>query len=245
MPTAGEPVTVSLILNGPDGEAVTADDIASTHGEKLHVMVVDEGLEDFIRLHPDAGPDGFFEVTFTPNYPRTYRVWTHYALAGGEAAHSHEEDEDHHHDEATASESEVMLSDALIVGEESAPPLPAGNVLTASVDGLRYELALAKEVTVGEPVNLTVTVSGADRAPFEGLEPLMGAYGHLVGFSQGATSMVQAYSTGDHPHGDTSRGGPELRFETTFEEAGPHRLFLQTKADGEERSAGFEIDVVQ
>lgn len=245
-PTAGEALTVSLILNDPDGQAVTADDMAPTDGEKLHVMIVDEGLEDFVRLHPEAGPDGLYEITFTPEYPRTYRVWTHYALADGEDAHSHgEEEDDHHHGEAAASKEEILLSDALIVGEETAPALGADNVLIASADGLKYELGLANEVTIGEPVRLNVTVSGPDGSTFQALEPLRGSYGHLVSFSQGATSMVQAHSTGDHPHDDTSRGGPKLQFEMTFEEAGPHRLFLRTKAEGVERSVAFQVDVMQ
>lgn len=244
-PAAGETVTVSLILNGPDGEAVTADDIAATHGEKLHVMLVDEGLEDFVILHPEAGSDGLYQITFTPEYPRAYSVWTHYALADGEDAHSHDGADDHHHDDAAgAAGAEVVLSEVLIVGEEDAPALSGENVLTASAGGLAYELTAASEVRAGEPVSLVVSVTDADGAAFEALEPLMGSYGHLVGFSQGATSMVRGQPTGNHPHGADSRGGPELRFETTFDESGPHRLFLRTKADGKERSVAFLINIV-
>jgi hypothetical protein len=108
---------------------------------------------------------------------------------------------------------------------------------------LRYDLSLPGDIQAGQPVTLTVSVSGADGAPFDGLEPIMNAYGHLVGFNRGATTMVHAHPTGAHPHGTNSRGGPELQFETTFEEAGPHRLFLQTKTDGEERSVSFTINI--
>lgn len=224
---------------------MTADDIAATHGEKLHVMLVDEGLEDFVILHPEAGSDNLYQITFTPEYPRTYRVWTHYALADGEDAHSHDAEDDHHHDDgASAAGAEVVLSEALIVGEEDAPGLSGEDVLTASAGGLAYELTAASEVRVGEPVSLAVWVTGGDGASFEGLEPLFGTYGQLVGFNQGATSMVRGRSTGNHPHGADSRGGPELRFETIFDESGPHRLFLWTKADGKERSVAFLINVV-
>jgi hypothetical protein len=241
-PAAGEAVTFSLILNGPDGEAVSADDIAATHGEKLHVMLVDEGLEDFVSLHPEAGADGLYQITFTPEYPRTYRLWTHYALADGEDAHSHDAEDDHHHDDgASAAGAEVVMSEALIVGEEDAPALSGEDILTASAGGLEYELTAASYVRAGEPVTLVVSVTDTDGAAFEALEPLMGAYGQLVGFSQGATSIVRAHPTGDHPHGGHSRGGPALRFETTFDEAGPHRLFLRTKADGKERIAAVLI----
>ena len=133
MPDAGDPLTVALILNGPEGQTVTASDMAATHGEKLHVMVVDEGLEDFIRLHPEAGSDGSFEITFTPEYPRTYRVWTHYALVDSDEEHSHDQEDDHHHhdDEGEAAAGEIVLSDALIIGEESAHALHRRALLAA------------------------------------------------------------------------------------------------------------------
>ncbi|MEE2878273.1 MAG: hypothetical protein VX593_04645 [Pseudomonadota bacterium] len=234
MPAAGEPLTVSLILNGPDGQAVTADDMTATHGEKLHVIIVDEGLEDFIRLHPAPGADGNFDITFTPEYARTYRVWTRYALATGEDAHGHDHKDDHHHhdDEEDAAAGEVVLSDALIIGEEDAPDLAADALLTATEGDLQYALNLPGDIQAGQPVTLTVSVSEADGAPFEALEPLMDSFGHLVGFNQSATQMIHAHPTGAHPHGTNSRSGPDLQFETTFETPGPHRLFLQTRANG-------------
>ncbi|RIJ22474.1 hypothetical protein D1224_10795 [Henriciella barbarensis] len=245
MPAAGERLTVSLILKAPDGRPVTDADITATHGEKLHVMVVDEGLEDYQHVHPQIGGNDLYEITFTPEFPRTYRVWTQYALADGEEAHTHDgEDEGHHHDDETsASGKEVILSEALIVGEDAAPALSSDNALTATANGLQFELSVPEAANVGVPVTLAVTVTGPDGAPFEGLEPLMEAYGHLVGFSQGASNMIHAHPTGAHPHGANSRGGPELQFDVTFIEAGPHRLFLQTKANGDEASGAFTINV--
>ena len=207
-------------------------------------MVVDEGLDDFVRLHPEAGSDDLYQITFTPQYPRTYRVWTHYALAVGEA-HSHggPDDEPHHGEDAAEAGDDVVLSDALIIGEEPAPMLAGEDVLTASAGGVQYQLTLPQEITAGEPVSLTVSASSADGAAFSDLEPLGGAYGHLVGFSEGATSMVQAHPAGAHPHGAESRGGPDLRFETTFDETGAYRLFLHTSANGEETSVAFTVNV--
>ena len=235
---------MSLILSSPDGQPVTADDMALTHDHKLHVMIVDEGLEDYVHMHPEIGADGLYQVRFTPKFPRTYRVWADYTLAGSEGgdAHGHDQDDDHDHHGASSGD-QVIVSEALIVGEEAAPELSSEDVLSASANGLTYELSASGQVKAGESVKLVVTITGPNGSAFAGLEPLMGAYGHLVGFNLGATTMVHAHPGGDHPHGDASRGGPQLEFETVFEEAGPHKLFLQTKTGGSESGIAFILNV--
>ncbi|RIJ20807.1 hypothetical protein D1224_14110 [Henriciella barbarensis] len=187
--------------------------------------------------------DGFVSGSQPPEYSRAYRVRTQYTLAEGEEAHNHDGGgEGHHHDDETSA-AEVIRSEALIVGEDAAPALSSENGLTAAANGLQFELSAAETVNVGVPVTLTVTVTGSNGAPFEGLEPLMEAYGHLVGFSESASSMIHAHPTRAHQHGANSRGGPELQFDVMFDEAGPDRLFLLTTANGEEASGPFTINV--
>ena len=56
---------------------------------------------------------------------------------------------------------------------------------TGENEGRRYELTLAGEtVRAGEPVSATVRVLGPDGKPFTALEPLMGAFAHLVGLDE-------------------------------------------------------------
>ena len=249
-PAAGQSSTVSLILTGPNGQTLSPDDLAETHEHKLHVMIVDEGLEDYTHMHPEPGADGLYQITFTPAYARTYRVWADFTLAEGsdddhhheDDAHDHESDSEHdgHHGDG---EGQVIVSEALIVGEDAAPALGAENILTAEAGGLNYALVPGSEVKAGETVEFTVSVSDADGAPFAALEPIMGAYAHLVGFDAGATNMVHAHPRGAHPHGASSRGGPDLFFAVTSEEAGPHRLFLQTMTGGSEDSVAFTLNV--
>ncbi len=259
-PVAGQPFTFSLILSDAEGLPVGAGDLATVHDHKLHVLIVDEALEDYTHTHPALGPDGLYQVTFTPEYGRTYRVWADYTLAetgehdhGDDDHHGHGEDdhshaEDDHHDHGDDHDNHhamggnaITVSEALIVGETAGPELPQTETLTASAGGLTYTLQPDGPVTVGAPVRMTVSVTGADGAPFQALEPIMGAYAHLVGFNAGATEMVHAHPEGDHPHGANSRGGPDLQFEVTFKEPGPHRLFLQTVANGEEQSVSFTM----
>ena len=249
-PAAGEPFTFSLILSDTEGRPVTADDLAAVHDHKLHVLIVDEALEDYQHMHPEVGADGLYEVTFTPEHSRTYRVWADYRLAEedhhdhGDDSHSHDEDDHHSHgDDHHGSGAAITVSEALIVGEDKGSDVPAADVLTATAGGLTYTLSTDGAVTAGAAERLTVSVADANGAPFEALEPIMGAYAHLVGFNIGATEMAHAHPEGDHPHGANSRGGPDLTFDVNFAEAGPHRLFLQTVTGGEERTVVFTVNV--
>ena len=248
-PVAGEPFTFSLILSDTEGRPVDADDLAVVHGHKLHLLIVDEALEDYQHLHPQPGPDGLYQVTFTPEFARTYRVWADYTLAksgdhvDGDDNHSHDDHDHHDHSEDHhGSGGAITVSEALIVGEETGPALIDAEVLTMTAGGLTYTLTTDGDLTTGTE-RLTMAVTDANGAPFEALEPIMGAYAHLVGFNLGATDMVHAHPEGAHPHGAASRGGPDLEFEVAFAEARPHRLFLQTVTEGEEQTIVFTVIV--
>lgn len=249
-PVAGEPFTFSLILSDAEGRPVDADDLVTAHDHKLRVLIVDEALEDYQHMHPDLGSDGLYEVTFTPAYARTYRVWADYTLAEttdhehGDDDHSHDDDDHHDHgdDHHADSGAAITVSEALIVGDDAGPALTGEDVLTGGAGGLTYRLATDGSLSVGTEA-LTISVTDANGAPFEALEPVMGAYAHLVGFNAGATEMAHAHPKGDHPHGASSRGGPDLEFDVTFAQAGPHRLFLQTVTGGQERTVVFTVNV--
>lgn len=250
-PAPGAPFTFSLILSDAEGRPVTADDLATVHDHKLHVLIVDEALEDYQHLHPEIGPDGLYQVTFTPKFARTYRVWADYTLAEsgdhdhGDGDHSHGDDDHHSHGDddhhATGGEG-ITVSEALIVGEDAGAAFSGEEVLTATAGGLTYRLTSDGALTTGSE-RLTISVTDATGAPYTALEPIMGAYAHLVGFNVGATQMAHAHPDGAHPHGANSRGGPELQFDVTFDEPGPHRLFLQTVTDGSEQIVVFTVSV--
>jgi hypothetical protein len=251
-PVAGQPVTVTLNLKGPDGKPLGPDAIATKHENKVHVMIVDAGLEDYTHVHatPGANP-GEWNVPFTPKLARTYKVWTDFELGidapatkAKDEGHAHGEGADHAHDTPMSAEAHPQNPSAdLLVGSDTAPALSANQSLTSTMDGMTFTLSLGGAATKGQHVMATLTVADGAGTPFAGLEPIMGAYAHLVGFSEGGTTMLHGHPEGLEPKDKAARGGPILSFELHPEVSGTHRIFMQVQKGGKVVTVPFTLVV--
>jgi hypothetical protein len=250
---AGEPVTLTLTLKDASGAPIGPEAIATSHTRRIHVMIVDAALEDYTHVHATLGAaPGEWTLSFTPKFARTYRVWTDFKLATGEEAEDHLHGEGgHDHGEGSHSHDEVAKSDehgqtpsaTLNVGTEASPALAPTQALTAEGGGLKLSLSLGGPVTADAHVPATLVVTDATGEPFAGLEPIMGAYAHLVGFSADGSTMVHAHPQGEEPKDAGARGGPALTFELYPTVAGPNRLFLQVRKDGAVITVPFTLMV--
>jgi len=88
--------------------------------------------------------------------------------------------------------------------------------------------------------NVVVTKGGQ---PFTGLEPVMGAFAHVVGFTEDYNSVLHVHPMGKEPTSDAERGGPKLEFHIEPEKTGFVKLFAQVRIDGKDIFAPFGITV--
>jgi hypothetical protein len=254
----GQPVTMTLRLTDQNGQPIVAEDLAVKHEHRLHVMVVDTGLEDYTHAHPTANADGTFTLSFTPRLDRPYRLWADFALndhheeAPAEADHGHDNGHDHGHDHAEGGHGHgddhhesgmTYASVDLPVGAGAAPSIAATQTLSAEADGLRFQLSLESALRAGQATRVRLAVVDASGRPYTQLEPLMGAFAHVVGFNPGATKMMHVQPDGAEPTSADARGGPTLAFTLEPEAAGPQRLFVQVKANGREVMVPFTLVV--
>ena len=264
----GQPLAVNLLLNAPSG-AIAESDLALEHDNTIRVMIVDEGLDHYVHAYPKVSESGVFSVTFTPEFPRVYKIWTSFQLAEDSshfgtvtsghrdhnAPHGHADDHgDHGHSHSDGHADEHRDRDHrahddravswVTVGEEAAPAIAPREVLEAETNGLRFTLSKDAYLKAGESQYLRVSVTDPDGAPIDELEPPTGAHAHLVAFNRGATEMTHAYPRGGEPEeGSGERSGPNLDFTLTFDQAGVHRLFFRIKHDGREITAPFTVVV--
>lgn len=214
-------VTAKLTL-AKDGTVLGEDALKEAHTRKLHLLVVDPSLSDYHHIHPTPLPSGEWSFDFTPLKNGPYRVWADVIPV------------------ATGKQ-EYVATDIGAPSQEKAA-IDKATVMTSTVDGYTFALALEGEPKAGAAVmgNITVTKDGK---PFTQLEPVMGAFAHVVGFTEDYNSVLHIHPMGKEPTSDTERGGPKLEFHIEPKKPGFVKLFAQVRIGGKDIFAPFGVMV--
>jgi hypothetical protein len=223
--TAGKSAATVVRLTGADGRPVTLDQLEVAHTEKIHLLVIDQSLTDYHHLHPVAGDKpGEYRFEFAPRFGGTYHIWADLVpKATGKQEYS----------KAT-------------VEVDGSPATPSTSVnTTAEVDGYRFDLKTENDAPLqaGKSTIVKVKVTGPDGREFSKLEPVMGAYAHMVAFPAALGSVTHVHPMGVEPKTNTERGGPDLSFHVEPDEPGFQKFFLQTQIGGKDKFAAFGLKV--
>ncbi len=95
----------------------------------------------------------------------------------------------------------------------------------------------------GKATVVKVKVTGPDGRDFSKLEPVMGAFAHMVAFPTDLGSVTHVHPMGAEPKTKAERGGPELSFHVEPDKPGFQKFFLQTQIGGKEKFAAFGLNV--
>jgi hypothetical protein len=221
---AGKTTQVTVKLNAvADGKPLTFDDLKEAHTKKLHLLVIDPSLSDYHHIHPVAGKNpGEYVFDFTPLKNDSYRVWADVIPV------------------ATDKQEYVQTDMGTLAKEKSG--IDKTTSMAATVDGYTFTLALDGQPKAGAPLLRSVTVT-KDAQPVTGLEPVMGAFAHVVAFTEDYNSVLHVHPMGKEPGSDTERGGPKLEFHIEPEKPGFVKLFAQVRIGGKDIFAPFGITV--
>jgi hypothetical protein len=116
--------------------------------------------------------------------------------------------------------------------------------LKSEVDGLTYTITFDQpELKEGQASLGTLTITDAKGNVFNQLEPVMGAYAHLVGFVDDYQTIAHIHPTGVEPTKPTDRGAGKLQYHFQPEKAGTMRLFAQVQIGGKNKFAPFTFDI--
>jgi hypothetical protein len=214
--TAGDRVPFRFTVTGPDGRPVTR--FTATHTKNLHLIVVRRDMAGFQHVHPTLGPGGTWSVPLDVSAAGTYRVFADFTPAGHTTGLT-------------------LGTDLAVAGDYQPRALPEPAVSTA-VDG--YDVALGGVAVAGRESELTFTVS-RNGAKVTDLQPYLGAFGHLVSLRAGDLAYLHTHPAEEATSGQ--RGGPAVRFGTTFPTPGTYRLFLDFRAGGTIRTAELTVTV--
>ncbi|GAA1611381.1 hypothetical protein [Kribbella karoonensis] len=214
--TGQQQTELRFTIQGPDGKPVTK--YTKTHEKDLHLIVVRRDLSGFHHVHPTMAADGTWSIPFTFTAGGTWRLYADFQPAG--------------HDGTITLGTDVNVTGMYV-------PVPVAE--PASVDSFDgYDVTLAGTPVAGKESELTFKVS-KDGKPVNDLQPYLGAFGHLVSLRGGDLAYLH-----NHPaeHAEPgAKGGPEIRFATTFPTEGTYSLFLDFQHGGAVHTAEFTVKV--
>lgn len=211
--------TIRLTHAG-SGAPVTAQELAVVHTEKLHLFVIDSALRDYQHIHPQPTKNpGEFAFEFTPKTSNRYSAWADVTLMKNQQNHK--------------IKAEFPKAKSRLV-----PPVVRSNT-SATQDGLQFDWRADGALRQGEAKIVQVQVRDEKGQPFAGLQPVMGAFAHLVGFSADGQSLIHTHPLDAEPKHALDMGGPTLRFHVEPHCTGPTQFYLQVKKDGKEVFAPF------
>ncbi|GHB95447.1 hypothetical protein [Cerasicoccus arenae] len=212
----GEPVNVTLEIGAKGGRAITPNDLAVTHTELMHVLVVDPSREDYHHIHPTpVGLSGQWQFSFTPRRPGPYEVFAEIV---------------------PLKTRQVVIA----VGQIEVAGAPAPEVPIGLPGGWTAALLVEPAVpTVNNEARLQLSIAREDGVAAV-LEPVMGAYAHLVAFDEGVSGFAHL-----HPKytGREKNAAPQLDFVLNTHVPGDYRVWAQVKVDGVERFMPFSVRV--
>jgi hypothetical protein len=222
-PNKAQAVTL-MLADAKTGAPIGPNELEIAHTKKLHLLIIDESLTDYQHIHPVPGAKpGEWTFNFTPKFARTYRVWSDTKRNGADQ--------------------EYVFAD-LAVGAEKAQAPDAKPLVAGETSGLKFSLSFDGPVKAGEGVMGSVAVVDAKTGkPFTQLQPIMGAFGHVVAFSRDWGSIEHVHPLGDEPTKDTDRSGPVIGFHMEPQNAGVLKIFVQILANGRETIVPFTVNV--
>lgn len=224
-PQPGRESRVVAALSTPAGRPITWNDLAEAHTKKFHLLAVDPTLADYHHIHPvPTAVPGEYEFTFAPRAGGSYRFFADLLpVATGRPIQA--------------------VADVEVPGEEgeSRPDFAR----EASVGDFFFRLSNAQaEIRAGRPSLVTLEVRHRrEGAPVQ-LQPVMGAFAHLVAFDSDRSGFAHMHPLEEGLEIELDGHRPELSFMFFARAAGTYTVWAQVKVDDAEVFAPFTIEVL-
>src|ERR1700694_2720 len=81
---AGKPVVLKMMIHGADGKMLK--DFAVVHEQKIHLIIVRDGLDRFAHIHPEIDTAGNLTAAYTFPTGGSYRLYGGHQSVGGSPA---------------------------------------------------------------------------------------------------------------------------------------------------------------
>lgn len=216
---AGEAGELSFQVLNSDGAALT--EFAVSHERQLHLIVVRTDGEQYRHVHPSLDESsGVWSTPWEWATGGTYRVYADFQP------------------DVDDGPAKVTLTRTVNIAGPFEPTVTLVNNTEAAVGD--YVISLSGRLTAGDSSELTFTFT-RDGRPVTGLEPYLGAFGHLVALREGDLAFLHVHAE-EGDNADAQTAGPDITFAATAPTAGTYLLYLDFQIDGQVHTAKFVVE---
>ena len=210
----------TLVLTTQGGSPILPHELAITHTERLHLLVVDPSLRDYHHIHPEGlGPTGEWTFAFTPRLPGVYKFYAEVV--------------------PVRTRRKAIATGQIRVPGISQNPEVARS-LELSVADYQFTLEVQPEhpeVWQDNQMTLKVNKPGGGEVV---LQEIMGAYAHMVAFDNQRSGFAHMHPT---PTGKEQNAQPEIGFIFNTSKPGHYRIWAQVKLEDQVVFAPFDLEV--
>lgn len=216
--------TINISLK-KDGSPISPTELKEVHTEKVHLLIFDQTLNDYQHIHPTpSSKAGQYTFTWTPKKDGLYRMWADLVPV-------------------SSNEQEYAVVD-IPAKDSNAHPVEKTLNLTSTNDGLTYMLNFDQSsLKVGQALLGEVNIVDKDSKPFQGLEPIMGTFAHIVAVSDDFQTVEHVHPLGAENPKPDERGGSKLQFHITPSKVGFLKIYVQVQIQGKQHFIPFGIQV--
>lgn len=215
---AGQPSTLRLMIH--DGNGTMVKDFDVVHEEKVHLIIVRDGLDTFAHVHPQVHADGLLTVHFTFLVGGTYRLYADFQPKGTDAV--------------TAAATVQVRGNTPV-----APPLTPNVPGRVEGSGLVAEVKVEWLAKSAGNALLRFDLFDKNGQPLRDLKPYLGAMGHLVVIGSGDMEYVHTHAN-EHLDGDSPNA---VVFHTEFRKAGVYKGWAQFRRGDESEVVPIVLQV--
>ncbi|AHE66846.1 hypothetical protein [Legionella oakridgensis] len=212
-----------------NNKPVTLNDLIEAHTQKIHLLIIDDTLVDYSHVHPvETITPGVYQFEWRPALKNaSYRAWADLIAEN-------------------TKKQEYVIADfpspkTMKKKENTIDHQP---LFESTVDGYHFKLSFDKTpLQVGQPAMGKIEVIDTKGNPVHTLEPIMGAFAHIVGFNNDFKTVTHVHPMGKEPINNSERGGSPLQFHIEPNKAGFIKLFAQVQIHGKTLFAPFGLPV--
>jgi hypothetical protein len=191
------------------------------HEKLYHVFVVSQDLTFFLHTHPERKPDEDFHLDVRFPKPGMYRVLSDFYPSGGSP--------------------QLITNTVMIPGDDFVlePAVIRADLSPRQTENSRVELEVTPQhIVARQKVSMLFRV-----APGEGLEPYLGAWGHMLVASSDLIDMMHNHSF--QAVDERTKSVEELPFNVVFPRAGTYRVWVQFQRLGIVNTVAFNVSVAE